>query len=85
MTVSSVWFPGRMIHKIILSSPDGPTFNQIDYVLIGKYAAFYIFDVRSYRDANCYSDYYLIGERYRYQLANNGSIGLTPIIRSDIE
>jgi hypothetical protein len=65
MIIASTRFPHKEIHKITWTSPDGNTSNQIDYVLIETRKASNILDIRSYRGANCYSDHYLVGIKYR--------------------
>jgi endonuclease/exonuclease/phosphatase family metal-dependent hydrolase len=58
--VKSTTFPHRDIHKHTWTSPDGVTNNQIDHVLIDKRRHSNILDVRSFREADCDTDHYLV-------------------------
>jgi hypothetical protein len=58
-------FPHCDIHKNSLTSPDGVTHNQIDHVLIDKRRHSNILDVRSFRGADCDTEYYLVVAKIR--------------------
>jgi endonuclease/exonuclease/phosphatase family metal-dependent hydrolase len=48
------------IHKHIWTSPDWKTHNQIDHILVDRRRHLSALDVRSFRAADCDSDYYLV-------------------------
>jgi hypothetical protein len=52
-------------------SPDGKTHNQIDHILVDRRRHSNILDVRSYRAADCDTDYYLAVAKVRERLAVN--------------
>lgn len=52
MTISSTYFPHRVIHKMMWTSPDGLTTNQIDHVLIEKRGANSILDMLGQKGAH---------------------------------
>jgi hypothetical protein len=49
LTVKSMMFPHRNIHKVTCTSPDGRTHNQIDHILIDRRQHSSLLDVRSFR------------------------------------
>jgi hypothetical protein len=53
LVVKSRMFPHRNIHKYTWTSPDGKTRGQIDHILIDRSWHSSIFDVRSFRGADC--------------------------------
>ncbi|PNF15196.1 hypothetical protein B7P43_G14111 [Cryptotermes secundus] len=57
LTVKSVMFPHRNIHKFTWISPDGKIYNQIDHILIDRRGHTSILDVRSFRAADCDTDH----------------------------
>ena len=67
--VKSTMFPHRNIHKYTWISPDGQTHNQIDHILIDKRWHSSILDVRSFREADCDNDHYLVVAKVRERLA----------------
>jgi hypothetical protein len=62
-------FSHRNIHKFTWTSPDGQTHNQTEYILIDRRWHSSILDVRSFREANCNTDHYLIVVKVRERLA----------------
>jgi hypothetical protein len=64
-------FPNRNIYKYTWTSPDGKTHNQIDHILIDRRRHSSILDVRSFRGADCYTDYYQVVAKLRERLAVN--------------
>jgi hypothetical protein len=68
-TVKSTMFPHRIIHKYTWTSPDEKTHNQIDHILVDRRRHSNVFDVRSFRAADCNRDYYLVVAKVRERLA----------------
>ena len=64
-------FLHRNIHKYIWTFPDGKTDNHIDHILIDRIWHSSILDVRSFRRADCDSDWYLVVAKIRERLAVN--------------
>ena len=62
-------FPHRNIHKYSCTFPDGKTHNQIDNVLIDRRWHSSVLDVRSFREADCDTDHYLVIAKVRERLA----------------
>jgi hypothetical protein len=62
-------FPHCKIHKYTRTSPEGNTHNQIDHILIDRRRHSSILDVRSFRGADCDTDYYLVVTKVRERLA----------------
>jgi hypothetical protein len=54
-----------------LTSPDGKTHNQSDSILIDRQSYSRIFDVQSFRAADCNIDHYLVEAKVREGLAVN--------------
>jgi hypothetical protein len=69
LALKSTMFPHRNIHKFTWTSPDGKTHNQIDHILINRRRQSSILDVRSFRAADCDTDPYLAGAKFRERLA----------------
>jgi hypothetical protein len=69
LVVESMMFPHRKIHKYTWTSPDGKTDNHIDHILIDRRWHSSIFDVRSFRGADCDTDHYLVVVKVRERLA----------------
>jgi phosphomevalonate kinase len=64
-------FPHLNIHTYTCRSPDGKTHNQIDHILVDRRRHSNVLDVRSFRTADCDSDYYLVVAKVRERLAVN--------------
>jgi hypothetical protein len=58
--------------------------NQIDHVIISKRGASSITDVRTYRGADCGSDHFLVGIKYRCKVMTNTQTYKTDKKRLDI-
>jgi hypothetical protein len=69
LIVKIITFLHRDIHKHTWTSPDGVTHNQIDYVLIDKIRHSNILDVRSFRGADCVTDYYQVVAKLRERIS----------------
>lgn len=65
LTISSVTFLYKDIQKATRKSPDGKTLNQIDHILVQTRYHSTIYDVRSYRGADCDTDYYLVNAKLK--------------------
>jgi hypothetical protein len=64
-------FPHHNIHKYTWTFPNGKTHNQIDHILVDRRRHWNIFDVRSFKAADCDSDHYLVVEKVKERLAVN--------------
>jgi exonuclease III len=84
MIISSTCFPHKAIHKGTWPTPDGRTTNQIDHVMISKRGASSIIDVRTYRGADCGSDHFLMGIKYRCKVMSKIQTYMTERKRLDI-
>jgi hypothetical protein len=62
-------FPHRNIHKFTWTSPVGKTHNQIDHIFRDRRRHSSILDVRSFREADCDTDHYLVVAKVRERLA----------------
>jgi len=62
-------FPHQNIHEYTWTSPDGKTHNQIDHILIDRRWHSSELDVRSFRQAVCDTDNYLVIAKVRERLA----------------
>jgi hypothetical protein len=60
LVVKSTMFPPRNIHKYTCASPDGKTQNQVVHILIDKRRHSSTLDVRSFREADCNTNHYLV-------------------------
>ncbi|PNF19996.1 hypothetical protein B7P43_G08657 [Cryptotermes secundus] len=65
LTVKSTMFPHYNIHKFTWTYPDGKIHNQIDHILIDRRRHSNILDVRSFKAADCVTDYYLVVAKER--------------------
>jgi hypothetical protein len=63
-------FPHHNIHKH-WTSPDGNTHNQIDHILIDRRMHSSVLDIRSFREADCDTDHYLLVAKIRERIAVN--------------
>ena len=61
----STMFPHRNIHKFTWTSTDGQINNQINCILIHRRWPSSILDVRSFRQADCDSEHYLVVAKVR--------------------
>jgi hypothetical protein len=71
LTVKSIKFQHRDIHKYNCTSPDGKTHNQIGHILIDGLRHSNVLDVRSFRAADCDTHHYLVVANVRERLAVN--------------
>jgi endonuclease/exonuclease/phosphatase family metal-dependent hydrolase len=71
LAVKSTMFPHRNIHKYTWTSPEGNTHSQIDHILIDRRWHSSVLDVRSFREADCDTDHYLVVAKVRERLAVN--------------
>uniref|UniRef100_A0A2S2Q406 Uncharacterized protein n=1 Tax=Sipha flava TaxID=143950 RepID=A0A2S2Q406_9HEMI len=67
MTISSTIYAHKNIHKYTRKSSDVSTVNQIDHILIQNRSS--IHDVRSFRVANCNTNYYLVIAKFKFKLS----------------
>ena len=68
LNVKSTMFPHRNIHKYTRTSPDGKTHNHIHHILIDRRRHTSIRDLRSFRGADCDTDYYLVVAKFRERI-----------------
>ena len=61
-------FLHQNIHYYNWTSPDGKTHNQIDHVLKDRRCHSSVLDVRSFREADCDTDNYLVVAKFREKL-----------------
>jgi hypothetical protein len=59
------------IHKYTRAFPDGKTYNQIDHILVDRQRHSNVLDVRSFREADCDTDHYLVVAKVRERLVVN--------------
>ena len=65
IVVKSTMFPHRNIHKCTWTSPGGQAHNQFDNILIDRRWHSNIIDVRSFGEADCDTDHYLVVAKVR--------------------
>jgi hypothetical protein len=61
--------PHRNFHKYTWTFPDGKTHKHIDHILIDWRWNSTILFVRTFRDADCDTDYYVVFTKVRERLA----------------
>jgi len=69
LVVKSTIFSHRNLHTYNWTSPDGNTHNQTVHILIDRRWHSSILDVRSFREAACDNDHYLVVAKLRERLA----------------
>jgi hypothetical protein len=69
LAVKSTMFPSLSIHKYTWTSREGKTPNQSYHVLIDRRWHSSIFDVQSFRGADCVTNHYLVVAKVRKRLA----------------
>jgi hypothetical protein len=79
--VKSTMFPHHSILNYTWTSPVGQMHNQIDHVLIDRRRPSSIFDVRSFRGADCDSDHYLVVAKISERLA----VSKRPVNKIDMD
>jgi endonuclease/exonuclease/phosphatase family metal-dependent hydrolase len=65
LTIKRMMFPHRNIHKYTWMSSDRKTHNQIDRILIERRRHLSVFNVSSFRAAECDSDHCLMVAKLR--------------------
>jgi hypothetical protein len=71
LIVKSTIFPHPNIYKYTWTSLDGNTHNPIDHILIDRQRHSSVLDVRSFRAADCDTDYYLVVAKIRERIEVN--------------
>jgi hypothetical protein len=74
MAKSSTLFQHKRIHTETWRSPDEPTSNQTDHVMIDSRHATDILDVKSCRGADCNRDHYVVKIKYRQWISVIGKL-----------
>jgi hypothetical protein len=69
LAVKSTMFPHRSIHKYTWTSSDVNRQKQIDQISVDRIQHSIILDLRSFREADCDSDHYLVVAKVREKLA----------------
>ena len=69
LVVKSTIFRQRDIHKYTWTYPDGKTHNQIDHILTDRRWHSIILDIRSFMEADCDTDHYVVVAKVRERLA----------------
>ncbi|VVC38783.1 Endonuclease/exonuclease/phosphatase [Cinara cedri] len=68
LKIKSTSFPHKEIHKGTRRSPDGRYINQIDHVLVNTRFSNSVLDVRTFCDAECGSDHFLVVGKLKVKL-----------------
>ncbi|KAK1791378.1 hypothetical protein P4O66_013384 [Electrophorus voltai] len=63
--IGNTYFRHKNIHKKTWRSPDGATYNEIDFICISRRWRSALLDVRAYRGADVGSDHYLVRSSIR--------------------
>jgi hypothetical protein len=69
LTLKSTMFPHRNISTFTWTTPDGKTHNQSEDVLVDRKRHSSVFDVLSFKAADCDTDHYLVAAEVRERLA----------------
>jgi hypothetical protein len=62
-------FPHCIIHKYTWTSPEKKTHDLIDHILIDRRWNSSVLDVRSFKEADCDTEHYLVVAKVRERLA----------------
>ncbi|XP_014788015.1 craniofacial development protein 2 [Octopus bimaculoides] len=68
LVIGNTYFEQKWIYKEMWRSPDGRTFNEVDYVCTSKRWKSTLLDMRTCRGADVGSDHYLLLMKYRLRL-----------------
>ncbi|XP_055866667.1 craniofacial development protein 2-like [Biomphalaria glabrata] len=68
LSIGNTYFKHKQIHKKTWRSPNGETFNEIDYICISKRWRSSLLDVRTRRGADIGSDHYLVSGKCKLRL-----------------
>ncbi|KAK1806239.1 hypothetical protein P4O66_000117 [Electrophorus voltai] len=66
--IGNTYFRHKNIHKKTWQSPDGATYNEIDFICISRQWRSVLLDVRAYREADVGLDHYLVRSSIRLRL-----------------
>ncbi|KAJ8353066.1 hypothetical protein AAFF_G00112060 [Aldrovandia affinis] len=68
LSIGNTFFKHKQIHKVTWVSPDGNTWNELDYICTSTRWRSSLVDVRSHRGADVGSDHYLVVGKIRLKL-----------------